>query len=248
MRKYNNYILLLVSDVILSVFHWCSCNLKIIDNHKMLNDQEDLFLSLLCDNGGYEWRRSFMVIYIIPFILGVMFICSYDEKIISIIRLRSRKHFIKKYFQSLLICAVIFAFTHEIVNLIGMKIFFADELLLKYHMLAYTALNVVIITMFYLKVGLIFQLYKIYVSGAVSVIMTLVTYCTIFYSASVFPVIDKLNLSALDCSVIYYLVSGTITTGTYLKIFFKSMIIMLILLWLCCVFYQQKDILENEKK
>lgn len=247
MKRYK-FIAVMITDIIFFVFHWFCCNASIIANHKHMKNKEELFLSLFADNGGYEWRQSIMVIYIIPFLLGISFIMSYEEEIFNIIRLKSRRQFCKRYLFFVIIYSLWFSLLHEIVNVVGMALFFENKLIKDYNVLINSLINSIIIAIFYVKVGVVFQLYKIFTSSAVSNILTLLTYCTLYYSVYIFPVVEKINLPCYDCSIIYLLILNSVTVKSFFVILLRILLVLFALLLLYDYFYLKKDILKNERK
>ncbi|MBP1564745.1 MAG: WxPxxD family membrane protein [Oscillospiraceae bacterium] len=249
MRKYK-LSKVIISSVIIFVFlviHWIFCNIPIILKSGSV-DRLNLFVSLLCDNGGYEYRQSMMVIYIIPFLLGISYITSYDFSIFNIVRTKSKNRIFNQYLINIITWSFLFSFFHEIINIVGMNCVFSNSVIDNNKFILSSLINLFAMTIFYARVGMIYWIYKILASEKISLLLTLVTYCICYYFMFLFPVLGEIGLPCYDCSLIGGMITDSFTLEIILIKFFKGIMLLIGILILCLYLWKDKDIFEDERK
>jgi hypothetical protein len=119
-------------------------------------------------------------------ILSLLFLLFYEYFAIDssskfIIRSRSREYYCKIKIWRIAIAGLLFAIIHEVVNLIGIIGIFSIDEILEYNIICAEYVQVVNLTMFYLQIGIIYEILRLYIGKVLSLVSGFVMCATQYY-------------------------------------------------------------------
>lgn len=189
------------------VFDWMIVNIPLISN--LINSgkftEEQIFLEI---NGmNFEGSNKLSVIYIIPFVLILYFFFKGDNTV-NIVRFPSRTYFVKNKLVDIVTIALLFSIIHEVINVAANYLNFSLGTMIKYDFFLYSLINILVIVLYYFRVGLVFFVFQT-LTRKFAVIFTILLYCIeyfvlgqYFFYYSWLPNKDSVVLSGLMIGVL----------------------------------------------
>lgn len=244
MRKYK-YFTVIIAFTLFLFFDWLIVNIKLITNliESGLFTESEIFLNINDMNFEAISRLSF--VYIIPFIVILYFFLK-NDRIATMVRFKSRTDFVNRKLIDIVIIAIIFAFVHELINIIVNYLNFSSEILRKYNFLIYSIINMLVIALYYVRVGVVFFILKTLYNKS-AIIFTILIYATenlviyqylLYYSW----------LPCRDSVVLFNLMTNVYSYMDIILLFVRGLGMNILLIMISYSIFIRKDLFLHEKQ
>lgn len=228
-----------------SVLYWCMAELPVITRLKenpFIEDTEEYqILAVVGHNGGYEDILG-IILFVSLFCFCLNFLLlPYAETLF--VRLSSRKKYISYNMRHTIIFSILFALIHEVINMIGMLLFFSLSALENLQFFYCMFVSFVAITLFYIHVGIILQLLNIWMIRKYAGVMVFFMYMFEYLLIRV----KFINWApCCDGAILLRLLEKSISKERIIFLFSENIFVCLFLVIILNYLFLQKDILKNE--
>lgn len=200
---------------------------------------KDIFISIFVQN--YQGSR-FIAILSLPFAFAINYIIDSENSQV-ITRRKSRGDYMKTCLIHIIVFSFLFSILHEAVNIIGVLSFCSKDLIYECKVPTYTLMNLLMMFIYFSRMGGIFLLIRCFVSQKIAPFVLL---CIYFIENQIEGRFDW-YLPITNALIIGELINGRISTPKIILLFVGG-VCMTVIVFIAVYFkFQKKDILKNEK-
>lgn len=238
----KKYALLFASFFVFFLFMWFYFSYSFLDMGDIIFkfSEEDILRNLFTHN--YHGYIFYSLLLPLPFAFALNYLLD-AEKTVTLVRLKSRSHYIKVSMLHILLCSFLLAFFHEAVDALCLAVFFDIDLIKQLNIPFFACINFFTVFLFYIRAGIIFLLLRIYTPKKLAPFLLALVYFVEFYVLAgylpwlpfndVTMIDDFVNGGAPASSVVPLLIRGV---GMTVMVFAAAYFV-----------FQKKDVLNNEK-
>ena len=243
--KYRESVVFLAA-VLLCVADWYFSNVETIIFARASGffSERDILLSLLSGSSDYNGAGELLVVYTFPVLLGMWYLTE-SEKPAFILRFGQRGRYKRKALENVLLGAVEFSAVHELVQIVFMNYWMEHELLVETHFLQYSFLAFVVHIILYVQAGL---LWHIIADIFQSRLLGLFAVFGINFLQLHITKYTSLWLPGRDCVAAFSYITGIYTTGEFLIVLAKGILVAVAFYAICQMVFEKKDLMRDEKK
>lgn len=242
--KYNasKYAVVSALALLLMIFLWFFYNWSYVNyNGDILFNysSKDKLTEFFTDN--FYGIMACCLVFPLPFAFAINYLL-YDEKAFYICRMKSRMQYITQCILNIIAFSFICAFFHEAVSIICSYRFFGGELINELHIIKYCSLNFITIFLYFVRVGGVFLLIRIFTNKKIAPYILFAVYFLEFHLPDFFG-----WLPVNDANIIENLIFENNMSAVIFAIIREISFAIIIIIFSYFKF-QKKDILNNEKK
>lgn len=222
-------------------FYYCYSFVKMDEKDAMLMGLtlKDIFKNIFIQN--YQ-GDNFITILSLPFAFAINYIIDSENSQI-ITRRKSRGEYIKTCLIHIIVFSFLFSILHEDVNIIGVLSFCSTDLIYECKVPTYTLMNLLMMFIYFSRMGGIFLLIRCFVSQKIAPFVLL---CIYFIENQIEGRFDW-HLPITYALIIDDLICGYMSTSKLILSILGG-VCMTVIVFIAVYFkFQKKDILKNEK-
>ncbi len=222
--------------VIFTVF-WISLMLVYIKSNG-LDGQAFLFLT-----NNYYSKVHLVMIFVLPFVCSVDRVLMKDD-IKQLIRHKTRGRIARNEIVKTVLVSILFSVIHNLINYIGLKIFFDESMFRAVNLLNYSIAESLVEFVYFLRVGCVFLVIKNLAKNKMAPIYTFLVY----FIESEFS-IDILNgvwFPCNDVTIFNDLLDKAISSEALLILLLRGLIFTITAIYVSIIVFEKRDYL-NEK-
>ncbi len=209
--------------------------------------QSGLFLNVMGTNGNFINDRKIVVLYLIVLVFSISYL-FFSDKHPYIIRLKSRNSYVHKHIIDSLLFSFIFVFLIEIINVTGAFIVFGADIVFKFNLILYSALDFITLLLFYFRAGILLFITGVIMNKKLAPFVTSAIFLIEYFSTFFIRALKGIWLPFKDSISVTNLIMGNIQPIDTVPAIIRGLIMDAVLLWFAYFIFRKKDILGNEKK
>lgn len=243
----KKYVILLLVIIAVFIFFWCEPIFRFLD---WLSFIKPMGLPVTANPvglaGNYLDSLSVTITYGILYIFALSCIFMTDNQT-YIVRLKSRKFYVKKHISDTLIFTLIFVFILETVNLVGTTIILGIGEVIQSKLIIYSLINFIIMFLFYFRIGILLFILIVIVGKKYASFVTAALLLLESVGSSFVPVLDSLWLPSKDATYLLSLLSGNIREIDALPAIIRGLIMDAAIILFAYYIFLKKDIIVKKE-
>lgn len=243
----KKYVILLIAITAVFVFFWCEPIFRFLDWLSFITPMR-LPVSPTPEGlaGNYLNQSSVTVAYAIVYIFALSILFMTDNPA-YIVRLKSRRFYVKKHIIDTLVFTLIFVLILLTVNLTGTAILLGIGEVILSKLIIYSLINFVTMFLYYFRIGMLLFILIVIAGKKYAPFATAALLLLESAGSAFLPVLDSLWLPSKDATYLLSLLSGNVQEIDILPAIIRGLIMDAAIIWFAYYIFLKKDIIVKKE-